>query len=91
MDSAGSEFGLSDQLRGYFGTIFMFGMLFGSYFGGLLSDKYGRMFIFKKNPWINIVGIILLIVSVNPIMIYCFVFIFGVGTGGEITLGGVVF
>ena len=69
----------------------MFGMFIGSYVGGFLSDKYGRMFIFKKNPLINIVGIILLLVSVNPIMIYCFVFIFGLGTGGEITLGGVVF
>ena len=69
----------------------MLGMGFGSSLGGYFSDKYGRIWVFKKSALLTAIGSILLLFSFEPISLIIGIFIFGLGSGAEVTIGGVVF
>jgi MFS family permease len=90
MAEVGSEWDLSTTLTGLMSTCFMIGMASGSYLCGYFGDKYGRMYIFKKTPFISIIGGMGQIFSVNLPMLICSSMINGFAIGGEIALGGTV-
>ena len=90
MAEVGSEWDLSTTMRGLITTCFMIGMAFGSYLCGYFADKYGRMYIFKKTPFISILGGLGQMLSLNLPMMMCFSAINGFGIGGEMVLGGTV-
>ena len=91
MNSAGEYYNLSDQSRGFIATLFMMGMFMGSYLAGYLSDKFGRMLVFKWNPLVLILIMTSMVFSQNEYMLYVIVWMYGLGTGSELTIGGVVY
>jgi MFS family permease len=90
MAEVGSEWDLSTTLRGLITTCYMIGMAFGSYFCGYFGDKYGRMYIFKKTPFISVLSGSGILFSLNLPMLICFSVMNGFAIGGEIVLGGTV-
>ena len=66
-------------------------MTFGSFLSGYISDKYGRMAVFKKSALLSAIGAILLVFSFEPISLLSGIFLFGIGAGAEVAIGGVVF
>ena len=76
------------------GTIAAFyplGLLFGSIFWGIVSDKYGRMYAFKNTALIASISSIALIFSLNYQMVAGCLFALGFGIIGELTVGGTIF
>lgn len=83
--------GLSETEAGLVGTILMIGFLVGAYVWGHASDKYGRMFSFRKTLLLAGVAAIGATLSVDLAMLLIFCFIAGIGIGGDIPVDGAVF
>lgn len=91
VERASSEWNLSSFTSGALLSCFMIGMLIGSYVCGHLSDKFGRMFVFKKVNLIIILGGLLAAFSVNFWMLLLGLFLIGAGVGGEIAVGATIY
>lgn len=83
--------GINEIESGLIGTILMVGFLVGAYIWGYTSDKYGRMFSFRKTLLLAGVAAIGAALSVNLPMLLVFCFFAGVGIGGDVPVDGAVF
>ncbi|CAG9326762.1 naiP_9 [Blepharisma stoltei] len=91
LTNIGHEWNISNSARGFIGTLFQIGMLFGSIIWGYLADKYGRMFSFKKSLIPVVIFSMFMILSSSPVMLAICGFIIGIGVAGELVVSGVVF
>lgn len=83
--------GLTETESALVGTILMIGFLVGAYIWGYTSDKYGRLFSFRKTLLLAAVAAIGAALSVDLAMLLIFCFIAGIGIGGDIPVDGSVF
>ncbi|WMT51758.1 MAG: MFS transporter [Ferroplasma sp.] len=82
-----SVLGISDSLGAtIITTAFFLGEFFGSAFFGWLADRRGRKFVFLYNLLVFSVGMLIAGFMSIPILIAIFVFIGGIGVGGEFPL-----
>jgi MFS family permease len=91
INECGGAWGLSETEAGLIVTTLMLGFLIGSYMWGFLSDKYGRMFSFRKTLLLAAVCGIGVAASVNLPMLLAFALFAGIGVGGDLTVDGAVF
>jgi MFS family permease len=91
INEVGSDWNLSETEAGLIVTTMMFGFLIGSYMWGFLSDKYGRIFSFRKTLLLSGVCGIGVAASVNLPMLLIFALGAGIGVGGDLTVDGSVF
>mmetsp|Transcript_979 Transcript_979/g.1526 ORF Transcript_979/g.1526 Transcript_979/m.1526 type:complete len:466 (-) Transcript_979:3206-4603(-) len=89
--SSGDEWNLSTLTEGLISDSFIVGLLIGAYFWGVLGDKYGRKFVFRKTVLMTCISCLAVVFSVNYIMMMAFLFLVGMGAGGEIAVGGTVY
>lgn len=68
--------------RGAVGAILAIGAAFGAFFGGRLSDKYGRRHNILLLAWVFIIGTLGCTFSINIAMLYISRFILGMAVGG---------
>ena len=85
------EFDVSTLELGLMASSFSFGLLLSATITGIISDKFGRNYGFKQSVIIGAVSTYILLFSFNPGMVCASLFLVGLGVGGEISLGGVVF
>jgi MFS family permease len=83
--------GLSETEAGLTATIMMCGFLIGAYIWGYTSDKYGRLFSFRKTLLISGLAAVGATCSVDLPMLLVFCFIAGIGIGGDVPVDGSVF
>jgi putative MFS transporter len=82
-----SVLGISDSLGAtIITTAFFLGEFFGSAFFGWLADRRGRKFVFLYNLLVFSFGMLIAGFMSIPILIAIFVFIGGIGVGGEFPL-----
>ena len=86
-----NAWGLSETESALVGTILMVGFLVGAYIWGYTSDKYGRLFAFRKTLILAGLAGIGAALSVNLPMLLIFCLIAGIGIGGDIPVDGSVF
>ncbi|CAG9325168.1 naiP_8 [Blepharisma stoltei] len=85
------DWNLSIQMEGYLATSMQLGIMMGSYIWCYLSDRFGRMFSFKKSAVLLTLTSFLLIFSPEYYSFLVFLFFMGFSIGGELTVGGAVF
>lgn len=85
------EWDLSTFEAGIIGSFFQSGLLVGGIINGILSDKYGRITIFKSSVLICAFSSLCLDLSPTYEIVALCLFTLGIGTSGELTLGGTVF
>jgi len=91
INDAGAEWGLSDFMVSLYAMSQSAGVFLGSYFWGYMSDKYGRMFSFKKTLFLCGVTGCIAAFSYDFPMLCVLAFIVGIGIGGDISVDGTVF
>ena len=91
MNEIGEDWGLSDFTLSLYAMSQSTGVFLGSYFWGYMSDKYGRMFSFKKTLLLCGVGGCVAACSVDFPMLCVMAFVVGMGIGGDIAVDGTVF
>ncbi|EFC44037.1 predicted protein, partial [Naegleria gruberi] len=69
---------------GALGSIVFFGMMFGAWFGGFLSDKFGRKLVFCSSIFISSVFLLASCFSVHLGMLITLRFFVGVGLGAMV-------
>ena len=82
---------LDDTTKSYIPTSFNVGCAIGIYIFSMMTDKYGRSFIFKKTIYVTCVSSVLLILSEGFWAIVVSCCILGIGVGGDIALPPSVF
>jgi MFS family permease len=82
---------LTPLQAGVLGSISSIGMAFGSLFGGMLSDLFGRKFIFISS--ISIVTTFGFLAALSPGYVYFLIFRFfcGIGLGAGVPIGNLHF
>jgi MFS family permease len=91
INEAGAEWGLSTIELSLYAMSQSVGVFLGSYFWGYMSDKYGRMFSFKKTLILCGVAGCIASFSYDFPMLCVLAFIVGIGIGGDISVDGTVF
>ena len=91
IEDSGKDWNLDESVRGFITSMYVFGMFCGCYAWGVLGDKFGRMFAFKKTVLVAALASLGLTFSVNFEMMMVFLFILGFGMGGELAVGGTVY
>lgn len=86
-----SEWGLSYTTEVIVPISLMSGMFIGSYFWGIISDKYGRMISYKQTMIFIAIGLILGTFALDVWMLSISFAITGFGIGGCFTVDGTVF
>jgi MFS family permease len=91
INEVGDEWGLSETEAGSIVTVLMLGFLIGAYGWGYCSDRYGRMFSFRKTLLLAAVAAVGAAASVNFPMLLVFCLFAGAGIGGDVPVDGTVF
>lgn len=78
-------------MEGYLATGMQLGYMLGSYTWCYLSDRYGRMYSFKKSPILLALTGFVMVFSYNYEMFIILLVLMGFAIGGELTVGGTVF
>lgn len=91
INETASEWGLSDLTLSLYAMSQSIGVFLGSYFWGYMSDKYGRMFSFKKTLLLCGVAGCVAALSYDFPMLCALAFVVGLGIGGDISVDGTVF
>jgi MFS transporter, putative metabolite:H+ symporter len=77
---------LSEAMLSNITTSFNSGCVIGCYVFSIMTDKYGRSFIFKKTIYVTSISALLLIIATSfwAVLVCCF--LIGIGVGGDIAL-----
>lgn len=90
MFQATEYFGITKSESNLLGITFITGMVLGSYLWGYASDKWGRLIGFKGSAINLAVGAWLSACATNYYFLHFALVLAGAGTGGELSLGGLV-